>query len=567
MYASNEASAEAINALFMHIDAAGDGLMDYNEFAEWLCSSGIPLSNAMSQLLHCPDGHNFQQFSPQVDGWCCEECGEDLLANQEVLQCAECDGQCWCIQCSLQQSDVRSIEELALAACQAFIDRWKSSRTTGEQEEQAADDDQLPAEEEHGADDEQLPATGPICLNIRSLAGELFCSVDADKSWKVIHLKTVVHTQTNIAAVAQTLIFGCSALQDDDFLGVFPSDKIAEVTLLQRSAQQVTWLLAIQQDSIGMSLLANAPESIREDDLVVHEAVSKVGLDLQYAAENLRADQKIVLAASKQNVTALIHASPELLADRSFGLVLVDENGMSLGYLPEHLRLDYEVVKTAVTRKGCGIALRYVSEDFPLDTEILDLAFKNGFTLDSRGYRWVGGRHEWLRDHRVVALAAARHSVSELRQVSPRLLADRWFALDALQVRNENLQVVAAAIRDYPALRDDKEVLAAAVRKGLTLRHSPESIRSNRNVVYQVVQHSGMELEYASNQLRADRRIVHAAVQQCGLALKFAAFQLRNEDKIVESAVQQNSHAIRFAGAHLKNSMTQRLALSEISKG
>lgn len=152
-----------------------------------------------------------------------------------------------------------------------------------------------------------------------------------------------------------------------------------------------------------------------------------------------------------------------------------------------------------------------------------------------------------LCDNSLIVQTAARRDALDLKYASKRLLADRWCALELVSENPEHLEHLAAT------LHSDREVVAAALKKGFTLHGASQTLRSSRDLVHQTVQSRGMELQYAAKELCADRRIVYAAVQDCGMALQFATFQLRNERKIVEAAVKQDMDAVKYAGAHLKN--------------
>ena len=56
------------------------------------------------------------------------------------------------------------------------------------------------------------------------------------------------------------------------------------------------------------------------------------GWALQYAAEDLRADRKIVLKALRQDANAFEYASTGLRADRKFVSEAVKKNGTILNY-------------------------------------------------------------------------------------------------------------------------------------------------------------------------------------------------------------------------------------------
>eukprot|EP00929_Paragymnodinium_shiwhaense_P100322 TRINITY_DN62577_c0_g1_i1.p1 TRINITY_DN62577_c0_g1~~TRINITY_DN62577_c0_g1_i1.p1 ORF type:complete len:644 (-),score=92.41 TRINITY_DN62577_c0_g1_i1:27-1934(-) len=107
---------ESSSSFFRSVDTDQDGRIDYGDLQRWFLGSTALTGSRLLHRCKCPDGHELSVFQPDVDGWCCEECGEDLEASQTVLRCEECDGVCWCVACGLQTTDVPSIEKVLLAA-------------------------------------------------------------------------------------------------------------------------------------------------------------------------------------------------------------------------------------------------------------------------------------------------------------------------------------------------------------------------------------------------------------------------------------------------------------------
>merc|ERR1719487_1969643 len=47
----------------------------------------------------CSEGHELRNFILQTDGFCCEECGNDLEEGGQCLRCDECGGSTFCYGC------------------------------------------------------------------------------------------------------------------------------------------------------------------------------------------------------------------------------------------------------------------------------------------------------------------------------------------------------------------------------------------------------------------------------------------------------------------------------------
>merc|ERR1719237_20024 len=78
----------------------------------------------------------------------------------------------------------------------------------------------------------------------------------------------------------------------------------------------------------------------------------KNGLVLEHAADHLRADKDVVLAAIAEDGNAFQFAADSLRSNKEFVLEAVKTSGKSLQFVPDHLRNDREIVKAAGARSG-----------------------------------------------------------------------------------------------------------------------------------------------------------------------------------------------------------------------
>jgi len=556
-------AVEAVDAVFAHMDGKELGCISYDDFANWLFCRALLPEKLLLQECACSDGHALDPFLPDVDGWCCEECSADLEVSKLALKCQECSGLSFCIECTLQHSDVEAVERLAIAAVSAIAE----SQDTAESQETAQtcyptdSDAASPDEDSHEGEAEDIdlvadepeseaPKEGPVELLIVGLAGDL-CRTVADYGWTVLQLKNSIEFQTGIPAIGFSLIYDLVALQDHTVLGSVQIPNGAEVMLLRRSEQQVECLQKIQKakslcearnGSLPFSLLISAPDELRADRLIVLEAISVNAMDLQYASQDLQADKDIVFAATKRHPHALQHASPLLLANHEFGLELVKSNGLFLQALAENLRADSAVVLAAVNDNG--MALRYAADEIlEGHPEVLDLAFQRGFCL-----RKVQGDPRRLNDRIDVVRASVRWEKESFQYASSRLRSDRDMLMWLLLDDPCNLRFVPVEL-----LADPQLLAIAFENDGFTLLHAPEKLRAHPDVVYRVVQQNGIELMHATSKLRSNRSIVAAAVKNCGMALQYAAIHLRNDRGIVDLAARQDTRALKFAGPNVKN--------------
>ena len=101
-------------------------------------------------------------------------------------------------------------------------------------------------------------------------------------------------------------------------------------------------------------IYTSRPAVIYRDQKDILAAVSKDGLALEYASDDLKKDREVVLAAVSQDGKALQYASDERRRDRKVVLAAVSQNGSALQCASDELKKDREVVLAAVSQQGSG---------------------------------------------------------------------------------------------------------------------------------------------------------------------------------------------------------------------
>ena len=107
--------------------------------------------------------------------------------------------------------------------------------------------------------------------------------------------------------------------------------------------------------SQGESPLWCAAENLRADREVVLAAIAHDGAALSTAAKLFRADRHIVLAAVTQNGYAYRCVSADLRADPKVALAAVSQAGYVLQFLPEELCNNREIVLAAIRQAGIRV--------------------------------------------------------------------------------------------------------------------------------------------------------------------------------------------------------------------
>ena len=190
------------------------------------------------------------------------------------------------------------------------------------------------------------------------------------------------------------------------------------------SWRQAMWRAAVLDD---WKLLEHAPEPVKNDrDLVKSAILTSQGAALKLASSEMRADEALVLEATKYFGTAFAHADPELRNNKDFLLKALGVHGGAMTGAPDALRRDKSFMLEAA-KVGKGNALQ-------------------GATVD-------------LRDDRNLILEMAVHDAEAYKHASEDLLNDKDFAVAVAKRNGKALKFM------IPAFRADPDVVRAAVAR------------------------------------------------------------------------------------------------------
>ena len=219
---------------------------------------------------------------------------------------------------------------------------------------------------------------------------------------------------------------------------------------------------------------------------------------LKYASEESKRNEKVVLAAVKQNGNALEYASEELKCNEKVVLAAVKQNGKALEYASKGI-LNKKIVLAAIDN---GFDLNYL--------------YKVEKVLNSKIKEKESSLEEGEIDDYIDTL---RNKFSNIC----RILEDREIILASVKTNGHFLQ---KAIK----FQDDIEIVTQAVKtNGSALQHASEDLKGNKQVVLAAVSKNCNAILQASQELRNDITILSAAVRQNPLAKKFVPEELRNK--------------------------------------
>eukprot|EP00913_Durusdinium_trenchii_P029227 g27397.t1 len=337
-------------------------------------------------------------------------------------------------------------------------------------------------------------------IEVNNLSGPL-CTISVDPKGTIADLKVALAKVLGIPKRQQRLISGMSALSDSQSV----SDVVDHTVTFMRitySALARSWMGQVRRRS---ALLASAP------------------LDTWH-------DHEVVLTAMQgdawRDKEAIRWAADELLNDRDFAQAVASRYGQALRHLPSW-QGDPAVVLAAVRQNASAICL--ASPGLVEQFDFLAEAIKC-----SKGH-------------------ALRH-LGRNFQEDPRLqkaaVASNWLMLDVLA-------------QDMPSLRDDREVVFAAVScHGCALEFASKTLRQDPSLVLLALQRSnGAALRWADEHLRGERELVWTAVQADASNLQYASED--NVDLVME-AVRSNGNVLKYAALDLqRDASVRRVAVQQ----
>ncbi|CAK9014332.1 unnamed protein product [Durusdinium trenchii] len=345
-------------------------------------------------------------------------------------------------------------------------------------------------------------------IEVNNLSGPL-CTISVDPKGTIADLKVALAKVLGIPKRQQRLISGMSALSDSQSV----SDVVDHTVTFMRitySALARSWMGQVRRRS---ALLASAPLEIRQD----HE---------------------VVLTAMQGDKEAIRWAADELLNDRDFAQAVASRYGQALRHLPSW-QGDPAVVLAAVRQNASAICLASpgLVEQFDFLAEAIKCS--KGHALRHLG-------RNFQEDPRLQKAAVASNwlMLDVLAQDMPSLRDDREVVFAAVSCHGCALEFASKTLRQDPSL----VLLALQRSNGAALRWADEHLRGERELVWTAVQADASNLQYASEDLRRDVDLVMEAVRSNGNVLKYAALDLQRDASVRRVAVQQ-------AGGHVLQSL------------
>lgn len=313
---------------------------------------------------------------------------------------------------------------------------------------------------------------------------------------------------------------------------------------------------AVKQNGLALEFAGEEAKSIF---YLVKAAVGQNGLALQYASDHCRRDPDVVFIALKQNREALKYADPKIFEDARFYLAavreeclfalqylsgkedkqmildIVEENGLTLEYVPDVYKNDRDIALAAVNSNG--LALEFVHDGFKNDKDVV-LAAVNSNSLALKF------AHEQFKNDRDIVLKAIEKNPLALE-----------FAGDTC--RNDRELVTVAVITNGAALqfageiyKNDRVTVQLAVRNcGKALWYACDELQNNRGFVSELIAQNGTALWYVKDCFQRDQKFVLDSMRE-GITLRFSREEFREDKEFVLKAVAKNCFALPWIGVN-----------------
>ncbi|CAE7350317.1 fpaA [Symbiodinium sp. CCMP2456] len=151
---------------------------------------------------------------------------------------------------------------------------------------------------------------------------------------------------------------------------------------------------------------------------------------------------------------------------------------------------------------------------------------------------------ELRADENLVLLATSFFGTA-FADAAPELRANRRFVLAAVGSHG------AALAHASDALQSDKSFLVEAAKagSGSCLQGARESLKSDRDLVLEMVVHDAASVRFVTEELRNDKAFAIEAVKRNGAALKFLLPKFQADVEIVQAAVARDPRAASHAHA------------------
>lgn len=305
------------------------------------------------------------------------------------------------------------------------------------------------------------------------------------------------------------------------------------------------------------------PPELKNNKEITYYALSLWGYNLKYVPNDLRKDVDLVRTAVVNTGYALQYAG-KFRSDRDIVILAISSFGEALEFASPELRGDINVVNIAL--RNNGDSLEYASDSIKDDYESVTYAIKAYGSI-------INASHRLRKDNDLVMLALSYGS--SFASISKELQSNARIALYAvrtdgwsLRFMNEyfktDIAIVMAAIGNNPQsiqfanikLRKMKHILLYAVKKdGLTLQYASDELKSDYDIIKEAILQNHDAFIFASDTCKNNYTFVKQMLSLNGLILYHVPDWLRDNYSLVLTAVSNEGLSIKYAGLNTRDSV------------
>ncbi|KAG2386179.1 hypothetical protein C9374_002625 [Naegleria lovaniensis] len=238
--------------------------------------------------------------------------------------------------------------------------------------------------------------------------------------------------------------------------------------------------------------------SLKSDRELIMEAIRQSGKAFLFTPTYIQSQDKEIAAMALIQSPSLGISCHPLLYDCDYISQLVRRDGRILQSLPLILKQNPEIVKLAIESNGMNV--KHASLEMLMQNlELIELAVsKNGLAL------------QHVTQHPTFMQYLKSHKISNQKQTTSYLEV-----------------IIEKALEQNP----------------MALQYCPDSYRSNRDVVLNLLSRNGMVLEFVSSELQHDLEVVNTALRQNANSLQFVPYEIicKNERSVLSAIMQQNN--------------------------
>jgi len=244
-----------------------------------------------------------------------------------------------------------------------------------------------------------------------------------------------------------------------------------------------------------------------------------------------------------------VKLNKDLLKNVDIAKLVLKQNFMFMAYMPDNIKDSEELVLE--TMKTNTTVYRFASERVKGLKSITDELFKGTYIpsyipesiLTDLDYMW-----EKIKQN------------PKIIKCLKRLWCDRDFMLAVVQLDGSALQYASCK------LRDDKEVVLAAINTSDVMEYVSLKLRNNMEVIKCAISHDPTSYVYASDELKEDYNLAKFAIGHSYNNMFHVADELRDNEELAKFAISINGSAIRYVTPRLRDNKTLVMAAIKNSK-